>query len=80
MIGAVQIACQAEGIAPENGSGSISRSSPKRSPPARRQARGIGSPFGQLAATQLHHLICLGHTRANESKIIEVARIEPPVA
>jgi len=41
---------------------------------------GIGSPFGQLAATQLRHLINLGHTRANESKIIEVARIEPPAA
>jgi 3-hydroxyisobutyrate dehydrogenase len=41
---------------------------------------GIGSPFGELAATQFHHLIDLGHTRANESKIIEVARIEPPVA
>ena len=41
---------------------------------------GIGSPFGELAATQFRHLIDLGHTRVNESKIIEVARIEPPPA
>ena len=39
---------------------------------------GIGSPFGHLAATQFRHLIDLGHTRANESKIIEVARLQPP--
>jgi hypothetical protein len=36
---------------------------------------GIGSPFGQLAAP---HLIDLGHSRANESKIIEVAKLQPP--
>jgi 3-hydroxyisobutyrate dehydrogenase len=41
---------------------------------------GIGSPFGQLAAMQLRQLIDLGHTRANESKIIEVARLQPPAA
>ena len=41
---------------------------------------GIGTPFGQLAARQLRHLIDLGHTRANESKIIEVARLQPPAA
>jgi 3-hydroxyisobutyrate dehydrogenase len=32
---------------------------------------GIGSPFGRLAASQLRRLCDLGHTRANESKIIE---------
>jgi 3-hydroxyisobutyrate dehydrogenase len=41
---------------------------------------GIGSPFGQLAARQFRHLIDLGHTRANESKVIEVARLQPPAA
>jgi 3-hydroxyisobutyrate dehydrogenase-like beta-hydroxyacid dehydrogenase len=41
---------------------------------------GIGSPFGQLAARQLRRLIDLGHMRANESKIMEVARSEPPAA
>jgi len=40
---------------------------------------GIGSPFGQLAAKQFRHLIDLGHTRPNESKIIEVARLQPRV-
>jgi 3-hydroxyisobutyrate dehydrogenase len=39
---------------------------------------GLGSPFGQLAARQLRHLIELGHTGANESKILEVARLERP--
>jgi 3-hydroxyisobutyrate dehydrogenase len=39
---------------------------------------GIGSPFGYLAATQFRQLIDLGHSRANESKIIEVARLQPP--
>jgi 3-hydroxyisobutyrate dehydrogenase len=39
---------------------------------------GIGSPFGDLAARQLRHLCALGHTRANESKIIEVARLQTP--
>jgi len=41
---------------------------------------GIGSPFGALAANQLHQLCDLGHTRANESKIIEVSRIQTPAA
>jgi 3-hydroxyisobutyrate dehydrogenase len=41
---------------------------------------GLASPFGQLAARQLHHLIDLGHTRANESKIIEVSRLQTPPA
>jgi 3-hydroxyisobutyrate dehydrogenase len=44
------------------------------------QRLGIGSPFGQLAAHQLRHLCDLGHTAANESKIIEVARIQTPPA
>jgi 3-hydroxyisobutyrate dehydrogenase len=39
---------------------------------------GVGSPFGQLAAHQLRRLCDLGHPGANESKIIEVARIQPP--
>jgi 3-hydroxyisobutyrate dehydrogenase len=37
---------------------------------------GLGSPFGQLAARQLRHVIDLGHTRANETKILEVARLQ----
>ena len=41
---------------------------------------GLGSPFGELAARQLRHLIDLGHTRANESKIIEVSRLQKPAA
>lgn len=36
---------------------------------------GMGAPFGQVAAGQLQQLIDLGHSRANESKIIEVARL-----
>ena len=32
------------------------------------------APFGQLAAAQFRQLIDLGHSRLNESKIIEVAR------
>jgi 3-hydroxyisobutyrate dehydrogenase len=39
---------------------------------------GIGSPFGLLAASQFRRLCDLGHTRANESKIIEVARLQTP--
>ena len=39
---------------------------------------GIGSPFGRLAAGQLRRLCELGHTHANESKIIEVARLQTP--
>jgi len=41
---------------------------------------GIGSPFGVLAASQLRQLCELGHTRVNESKIIEVARLQTPAA
>jgi 3-hydroxyisobutyrate dehydrogenase len=41
---------------------------------------GIGSPFGALAAHQLRRLCALGHTRVNESKIIEAARLQPPAA
>ncbi len=44
------------------------------------RSHGIGSPFGALAANQLHQLCDLGHTRANESKIIEVSRIQTPAA
>ena len=41
---------------------------------------GVGSPFGQLAGHQLQQLCDLGHAHANESKIIEVARIQTPSA
>jgi 3-hydroxyisobutyrate dehydrogenase len=41
---------------------------------------GVGSPFGQLAGHQLRQLCELGHPGANESKIIEVARIQTPDA
>jgi 3-hydroxyisobutyrate dehydrogenase len=41
---------------------------------------GMGSPFGRLAASQLHRLCELGHTHSNESKIIEVARLGTPEA
>ena len=41
---------------------------------------GIGSPFGRLAASQLRRLCDLGHTHVNESKIIEVARLQTPEA
>lgn len=44
------------------------------------RALGIGSPFGELAASQLRQLCDLGHSRANESKIIEVARLQRPRA
>jgi 3-hydroxyisobutyrate dehydrogenase len=39
---------------------------------------GVGSPFGQLASRQLRQLCDLGHGGANESKIIEVARLQTP--
>jgi 3-hydroxyisobutyrate dehydrogenase len=41
-------------------------------------ARGLGmsAPFGRVAARQLQQLIELGHSRVNESKIIEVARLQ----
>jgi 3-hydroxyisobutyrate dehydrogenase len=41
---------------------------------------GIGSPFGRLAASQLRRLCDLGHIHANESKIIEVTRLQAPEA
>jgi 3-hydroxyisobutyrate dehydrogenase len=41
---------------------------------------GVGSPFGELSASQLRQLCDLGHCYANESKIIEVARIQTPKA
>jgi len=37
---------------------------------------GIARPFGRLAASQLRLLCDLGHTRANESKIVEVVRLQ----
>ena len=40
------------------------------------QGLGMRAPFGQVAAGQLQQLIDLGHSRANESKIIEVARLQ----
>jgi 3-hydroxyisobutyrate dehydrogenase len=42
------------------------------------RALGLGTPFGRLAGRQIRHLCDLGYTRSNESKIIEVARLEPP--
>jgi 3-hydroxyisobutyrate dehydrogenase len=41
-------------------------------------AQGIGmrAPFGQVAAAQLRRLIELGYSRDNESRIIEVARLQ----
>jgi 3-hydroxyisobutyrate dehydrogenase len=44
-------------------------------------AQGIGmrAPFGQIAAGQLQQLIELGHSQENESKIIEVARLQRAV-
>jgi 3-hydroxyisobutyrate dehydrogenase len=41
-------------------------------------AAGIGmrAPFGRVAAGQLQQLIDLGHSQINESKIIEVARLQ----
>jgi len=39
---------------------------------------GIGSPFGELAAKGFRELCDLGHARTNESKVIEVARRQPP--
>lgn len=37
---------------------------------------GIGSPFGELAGGLFEQLVDLGHGCANESKIIEVSRIQ----
>lgn len=39
---------------------------------------GIGTPFARLAARELQQLCEMGHTRANETKIIEVARLQRP--
>jgi 3-hydroxyisobutyrate dehydrogenase len=41
-------------------------------------ARGLGmtAPFGRMAAEQVQHLIDLGYSQQNESKIIEVARLQ----
>jgi 3-hydroxyisobutyrate dehydrogenase len=41
---------------------------------------GIGSPFGALAGSQLRQLCGLCRARTNESKIIEVARLQLPAA
>ena len=38
---------------------------------------GIGSPFGELAGDAFQQLVELGHERANESKIVEVSRLQP---
>ena len=38
---------------------------------------GIGSPFGELAGGAFRQLVELGHERANESKIVEVSRLQP---
>jgi 3-hydroxyisobutyrate dehydrogenase len=40
---------------------------------------GIGSPFGDLADSAFQKLVDLGHEQANESKIIEVSRLQPPL-
>ena len=39
---------------------------------------GVGSPFGALAGGIFQELIDLGHAHANESKVIEVSRRQPP--
>lgn len=39
---------------------------------------GVGSPFGALAGGIFQQLIDLGHAHANESKVIEVSRRQPP--
>jgi 3-hydroxyisobutyrate dehydrogenase len=41
---------------------------------------GIGSPYGELAASQLRQLCDLGNTHSNESKIIDVAKLQRPRA
>ena len=43
------------------------------------QKLGIGSPFGALASAAFQRLIDMGDERANESKIIEVSRRQPPL-
>ena len=42
------------------------------------QGLGMRAAFGEVAAGQLQQLIELGHAGANESKIIEVARLRRP--
>ena len=42
------------------------------------RALGIGSPFGKLAAEHCCHLIGHGRSRANESKAIDVSRLQQP--
>jgi 3-hydroxyisobutyrate dehydrogenase len=39
---------------------------------------GVGSPFGALAGGIFQQLIDLGHAHANESKVVEVSRRQPP--
>jgi 3-hydroxyisobutyrate dehydrogenase len=39
---------------------------------------GVGSPFGALAGGIFQQLIEIGHAHANESKVIEVSRRQPP--
>jgi 3-hydroxyisobutyrate dehydrogenase len=41
---------------------------------------GVGAPFGQLAGHQLKQLCDRGHADANESKIIDAARMQTPSA
>lgn len=41
---------------------------------------GIGTPFGLQAAQQFRRLCELGHAHLNESKVIEVARLQRPFA
>jgi 3-hydroxyisobutyrate dehydrogenase len=45
-------------------------------------ARGLGmtAPFGRVAAGQIRRLIELGYSQVNESKIIEVARLQKGAA
>ena len=38
----------------------------------------MSAPFGQLAARQLQQLIAMGFGSQNESRIIEVARLQQP--
>ncbi|HEY3783825.1 MAG TPA: NAD(P)-dependent oxidoreductase [Steroidobacteraceae bacterium] len=40
--------------------------------------RGMGSPYGQLAATGLNELLRMGYAGVNESKILAVARLQRP--
>jgi 3-hydroxyisobutyrate dehydrogenase len=42
------------------------------------QKLGIGSPFGALAAAAFRQLCALGYQEANESAILQVARVQPP--